>query len=242
MNKISTKEKIFNEALDLFSDKGYNEVSIREIAKKVGIKESSIYNHYLKKESILDSIFDYFMRKMNETSISQEHMEQLLTKSPRVLYNFGSEQVKYQFSNPVMIKILRLIFIELYHNQKISDFFLKELINGPILFWTMFFQSLMDKKIIRKSDPKKLAENYYNYAMFKIFETMVLKYPTNLNEKEIEKVFNDIEYHFNFILSAVSIDKNIHLKISNSSKDDISKTHCNINNRNIDYKEKKGME
>lgn len=43
---MNTKEKIFNVSLDLFSQKGYDSVSLREIAEEVGIKKSSIYSHY----------------------------------------------------------------------------------------------------------------------------------------------------------------------------------------------------
>ena len=38
------------------SKKGYDSVSIRTIASNVGIKESSIYNHYSSKKEILMSI------------------------------------------------------------------------------------------------------------------------------------------------------------------------------------------
>lgn len=41
--KTQTKDKIFDTALDLFSKKGYDSVSVRTIASEVGIKESSIY-------------------------------------------------------------------------------------------------------------------------------------------------------------------------------------------------------
>ena len=53
--KTQTKDKIFDTALDLFSKKGYDSVSVRTIASEVGIKESSIYNHYSSKHLI------YFM-------------------------------------------------------------------------------------------------------------------------------------------------------------------------------------
>ena len=51
---MNNKEKIFHVSIDLFSKYGYDGVSIRKIASEVGIKESSIYNHYKSKESILD--------------------------------------------------------------------------------------------------------------------------------------------------------------------------------------------
>ena len=47
---MNTKEKIFNISIDLFSKKGYDSVSLREIADGVGIKKSSIYSHYSSKQ------------------------------------------------------------------------------------------------------------------------------------------------------------------------------------------------
>ncbi|MCL2115982.1 MAG: TetR/AcrR family transcriptional regulator [Methanobrevibacter sp.] len=206
MSEIKTKEKIFNVAIDLFSQKGYNEVSIREIAKNVGIKESSIYYHYSKKEDILDNIFEYFINTMNKVEISNEQMEELLNQSPQIIYHFGSEAVKKQYGQLEMTKILRLIFIELYHNKKIREFFLEEIINKPLIFWTSLFQSFIDKKIIKEVNPRKLAENYYNYGMYKMFEAIILKYPENPQEIDINGIFDDIENHYNFILTAVAIN------------------------------------
>ena len=42
----NTKQKIIEESLKLFSEKGYEGVSMREIASAVGIKGASIYNHF----------------------------------------------------------------------------------------------------------------------------------------------------------------------------------------------------
>ena len=51
---MGTREKILEEALTLFSQKGYNGVSVREIAGAIGIKESSLYNHFANKQEIFD--------------------------------------------------------------------------------------------------------------------------------------------------------------------------------------------
>lgn len=70
---MNNKEKIFHVSIDLFSKYGYDSVSIRKIASEVGIKESSIYNHYKSKESILDSILNYYIDKMlaNDIPLNQ---------------------------------------------------------------------------------------------------------------------------------------------------------------------------
>ena len=59
MEKIKTKDKILLAALDLFSERGYDEASIDLIAEAVGIKGPSIYAHYKGKEDILDSLIFY---------------------------------------------------------------------------------------------------------------------------------------------------------------------------------------
>ena len=67
--KINNRDKIFDVSVDLFSKYGYDAVSIRRIAGEVGIKESSIYNHYKCKESILDAILEYYISKMTSDEI-----------------------------------------------------------------------------------------------------------------------------------------------------------------------------
>lgn len=79
--KIQTKDKIFDVALDLFSKKGYDSVSIRTIASEVGIKESSIYNHYSSKKEILMSILKYFEEYFQGNPLDDENVRKLLEKT-----------------------------------------------------------------------------------------------------------------------------------------------------------------
>ena len=61
---MTTREKILEVSLDMFAKQGYTAVSIRDICKKVGIKESSVYYHFKNKQSI----FDEFINKFTETA------------------------------------------------------------------------------------------------------------------------------------------------------------------------------
>lgn len=60
---MTTKEKIVETALDLFSQRGYDGVSVRDIARAVGIRESSLYNHFPGKRAIFDAIVDLCLRQ-----------------------------------------------------------------------------------------------------------------------------------------------------------------------------------
>ena len=60
---MTTKEKITETALDLFSQRGYDGVSVRDIARAVGIRESSIYNHFQSKRAVFDGIVDFCVQQ-----------------------------------------------------------------------------------------------------------------------------------------------------------------------------------
>ena len=51
---METRERILWEALGLFAQKGFEAVSVRELAGAVGIRESSLYNHFKSKQDIFD--------------------------------------------------------------------------------------------------------------------------------------------------------------------------------------------
>ena len=62
----STKEKITATALALFAQRGYDGVSVRDICKQVGIKESSLYYHFPSKQAILTSLLSHFENRAAE--------------------------------------------------------------------------------------------------------------------------------------------------------------------------------
>jgi len=145
-NTKPTKERIFDVSLDLFSEKGYDGVSVREIAREVGIRESSIYNHYKNKEAILDAIIDYFQSELNQSGLPEEEAAALMEQGPEAFFEVGAEAYINQINTPQMEKIWRLVSIETYHNQKIREFFKKELLEDALTVWEDVFQTMIEKK------------------------------------------------------------------------------------------------
>jgi len=59
-SKMSTKERIMRAAAKMFSDSGYDKVTMREIAAAVGINPASIYNHFSSKDNLLKSLYKLY--------------------------------------------------------------------------------------------------------------------------------------------------------------------------------------
>ncbi|WP_128893830.1 TetR/AcrR family transcriptional regulator [Longirhabdus pacifica] len=81
-----TKQKILQQALMLFSVKGYEETSLKDIATSVNIKAPSIYAYFKSKESLFENVIDvvmdeylFFIRSQADTDVSLPTEKQLYT-------------------------------------------------------------------------------------------------------------------------------------------------------------------
>jgi AcrR family transcriptional regulator len=155
-----TAQKIFDSAIDLFAEKGYNSVSIRDIATAVGIKESSIYKHYNSKEQILQKISQYPLSKIYTIAARDDTTEQLIVKMgfEGFLNDCGAVFASW-LSDPSTLKILRIFYIELYHNNEIMDSF-TNLIGAGEAFWASVFDIMMKHGQIKQQDSKVLASEF----------------------------------------------------------------------------------
>ncbi len=88
MGMEGTKWRIFCCAIHLFSQYDYSAVSMRQIAEEVGIRASSIYNHFESKEDILAHIFGYGNHYAAPTdSVVEEILNQADAMLPGQLLN-----------------------------------------------------------------------------------------------------------------------------------------------------------
>ena len=207
---MNTKEKIFDVSLDLFSKKGYDSVSLREIAEEVGIKKSSIYSHYPSKEAILMDIFNYMTRLFEEdTLINSEDLNlssnnEVLLDNPELFYHKGSEAIKEMLSEERNLKIWKLIFIQMTHNETIRGFFQNEILVKPLKFWEEFFTILKENGTIRKDlNPKLLAKEYYSFPIYLLIE-ICAKYD-DIPESCLDDFFNETEEHAKFLLDSIKV-------------------------------------
>jgi len=56
--RTDTRERIITVAARLFSEKGFNATSIRDIADELGVTKAALYYHFTSKEEILHAIVD----------------------------------------------------------------------------------------------------------------------------------------------------------------------------------------
>ena len=105
MNK--TKRKIFNTAVKLFAEKGYDNASTEEITAMAGVAKGSLYYHFPKKEDIFDTMVKEGMDLLkNSVEIKTKKCNTALEKIKAVILIEIKVMFKYEdFVNVVLSQI-----------------------------------------------------------------------------------------------------------------------------------------
>lgn len=107
---VGTKNKIFNNAIELFKSKGFNNVSFKDIADSVGIRQSTVYNHFKTKQDILDSIYGFYCHYYLHERLSLNDMELIIKKDSLIDI---IKCIRYEFKDDyrqMMLDITKIIF------------------------------------------------------------------------------------------------------------------------------------
>lgn len=72
---MSTKEKILAKALELFNEKGYNNITTRHIAAELSISPGNLHYHFKHSEDITKILFEELTLKMDELLNKMKRIE-----------------------------------------------------------------------------------------------------------------------------------------------------------------------
>ena len=95
MNK--TKRKIFETAMQLFADKGYEATSIEEITATVGVAKGTLYYHFSSKEEIFNFLVEEGMKLLkNSIQIKTDKVSSYIDKIRAIILIQIKVIVKYE--------------------------------------------------------------------------------------------------------------------------------------------------
>ena len=162
---MNTKDYIAQEALYLFSKKGYEATSVRNIATAVGIKDSSLYNHYKSKQEIFDYVIEKYSQLSTEKFFSFYKKDEIPANSlamfnnPEMISKMGEQLFTSFVADKDNCQLRQLLATEMYHNEharKAYAAYLKE-----SLVWTeMLFEKMMSDGVLVQTDAQVLAYEY----------------------------------------------------------------------------------
>ena len=175
---MSTRDKIMDVALNMFSERGYEAVSIRDICGEVGIKESTLYYHFKNKEDILNSLIDKFRSHIDGLLI---HVDEIAGKPGKKgkksddagLQMMDSYMIDSYLFDPFCNLMLRLMMIEQFHNEEIRALYEKTLFTDPYEIQLSVFRKLSSAGAIPEKDVEWIVKEYHSYMTMLTFKYLL---------------------------------------------------------------------
>lgn len=167
---MTTRELILHAALRLFSERGYEGVSMRDLASEVGIRAASIYNHFSGKEDIFNCLLAEMENRyvkiievlnipdgdpreaaMNYIGITEERLQEIAVG---IFLYFAKDEFAAPFR--------RMITAEQYRDSAAGDAFRNMFIDTVLEFQTGLFQALAEQGEFIVADPGTIALHFYS--------------------------------------------------------------------------------
>ena len=139
---MDTKKKILDVALTLFSEKGYGNVYVGQIAEGVGIKAPSLYKHYKSKKDIFEAILEE-MRRRYDKQAAHLNMTGNDAQTDSALYQNISEDelvkigiglFSFFIHDEYECKFRKMLTIEQFSNKELAELFSQQYFNEPLKY------------------------------------------------------------------------------------------------------------
>ncbi len=185
---MTTKERIVEEALTLFSTNGFRGTSVKNIADAVGIKDASLYKHFRSKQEILDTIVTTMRKRIGQISEESGIPSDDNIEEAAALFAQFDEEMLVQLSNQIFLFYLKDSFvsrfwrmgnIEQYQNPQVYAVFRKLFLDDSITYQSTLFGAMSQKGVFMDADPQVMAMSFYTTIFF-----LLSKYSNDLEHEE----------------------------------------------------------
>ena len=166
---MDTKHRILDEALTLFSEKGYANVFVNDIAERVGIKAPSLYKHYKNKKAIFDAIID----EMNSRFEQQAKALSIDGTNPAVdaevyknmdedhLIQLGNDLFKYYLHDSYTRRFRKMLTLEQFQDRELARVYSQQYFDMPLSYQGMLRGLLVSQGLLVTENVPIMTLHFY---------------------------------------------------------------------------------
>ena len=166
----STREQIIEESLSLFSQRGFDAVSVKEIANAVGIKAPSIYKHFKSKQDIFNAILDESNRRyaLQTAALNMNGLDPQMdaglfeTITDEQMVEMGEALFNHFLHDEFTSKMRKLLTIEQFKNQELANLYVMQYMESPLQYQRMIFETLIKKGLMKNGTPEIMAMQFFS--------------------------------------------------------------------------------
>lgn len=181
----STRDKILETALKLFSQKGYLGATTKEIAKEAGIAEITLFRHFPSKEKLFEEVINTYsflpaLKELMPEILRMSYEKALTEIAKRFLETLSSRKDLIQIMHSEIQRYPEKIH-KIYHT------FIDELFK----ILASYFNEMQKRKILKNFDTEFGARAFLGmfFSYFNVHEMMMHKKYRHIDKDTIIKEF-----------------------------------------------------
>lgn len=166
-----TRDALLDAALDRFSTCGYGGTSIRDLARDVGIRESSVYKHFPSKQAIFDALIERADEAFTQLAagldadpsdaISAQERYARITATE--LEHLAVAMLDAVAAEPHIRNLIGILTLEQFRDPAVGSRLRGYILDGPIEFQSRVFTHLRDNGMLRDGlDPVDAARAFWS--------------------------------------------------------------------------------
>ena len=161
------KQRILEEALQLFAQNGYTGTSMNDIAAKLGVTKAALYKHYKSKQEILDCI----IAKAAECELPKETARVDVDDKAAAfeqIKTYTKEQFQYWTSEEFPSCFRRVLTLEQYRDPRMAKLYQRYLAKGPVAYMEPMFEQLTEDS----QKARQLVLDFYGpiFLLYSIYD------------------------------------------------------------------------
>ena len=174
-----TKRKIFETAMELFAQKGYDGTSVEEITSVVGIAKGTLYYHFSSKEEIFNFLIDEGMKLLrNSIEIKTSKYNNTIDKIKAVILIQIKIIVKYE-------SLITLVISQMWGKEE-RHLRCRECVYNYIKIIENIVKEGIEKGEIYSGNPEAIASGIFGFTC----SSLIYKLKTE-KEIDIQEMYND---------------------------------------------------
>ena len=166
---MDTKQRILDEALTLFSEKGYANVFVGDIAERVGIKAPSLYKHYKNKQAIFDAIIEEMNNRFEQQAQTLNINGTDPTPDAEIYKNMDEDQLvklgndlfEYYLHDEYTKRFRKMLTLEQFKDKDLAKVYSKQYFDMPLSYQGMLLGLIASQGMLVTDNASIMTIHFY---------------------------------------------------------------------------------
>lgn len=183
-----------NTALIIFSDKGYESATLKDISDRLNVTKSALYKHYDSKETLWEALIDYVELYYSENFGNAESI--VIPTSLDELRELSLRQIYFTMHDEMVKRIRKLLTMEQFKSERTKELAARHFYYDIVSLYTIIFREMTERNLIHTDNPELLAFEYIAPV------SMLIQVYDREADRESE-INRKIQEHINYYISVL---------------------------------------